>query len=193
MKFYEGLDLAHAYVATGDGDYLTAWEDLVESFCYQVPVGHDTSDVSARRLQNWLYAWQRFAADPDFAGLRPGLEDLLVSRITADAAHLRDHLTAERNHRTLELYALLLVALAFDDSRRRPVGARPARTPTRPPTSGPTASSASAAPTTTSSCCARSSARSPTPAASAWTCRRRCCTPPSGPASSRCTCSAPTG
>ena len=102
--------------STGDGDYLTAWEDLVESFCYQVPVGHDTSDVSARRLQNWLYAWQRFAADPDFAGLRPGLEDLLVSRITADAAYLAEHLTAERNHRTLEIYALLLVALAFDDS-----------------------------------------------------------------------------
>ena len=116
VKLYEGLDLAHACVATGDGDYLTAWEDLVESFCYQVPVGHDTSDVSARRLQNWLYAWQRFAADPDFAGLRPGLEDLLVSRITADAAYLAEHLTAERNHRTLEIYALLLVALAFDDS-----------------------------------------------------------------------------
>ena len=116
VKLYEGLDLAHACVATGDGDYLTAWEDLVESFCYQVPVGHDSSDVSARRLQNWLYAWQRFAADPDFAGLRPGLEDLLVSRITADAAHLAEHLTAERNHRTLEIYALLLVALAFDDS-----------------------------------------------------------------------------
>jgi hypothetical protein len=72
VKLYEGLDLAHACVVTGNGDYLTAWEDLVESFCYQVPVGHDTSDVSARRLQNWLYAWQRFAADPDFAGLRPG-------------------------------------------------------------------------------------------------------------------------
>ena len=116
VKLYEGLDLAHACVVTGNGDYLTAWEDLVESFCYQVPVGHDTSDVSARRLQNWLYAWQRFAADPDFAGLRPGLEDLLVSRITTDAAYLAEHLTAERNHRTLEIYALLLVALAFDDS-----------------------------------------------------------------------------
>ncbi len=114
-----------------------------------MPVGHDTSDVSARRLQNWLYAWQRFAADPDFAGLRPGLADLLVSRITADAAYLAEHLTAERNHRTLELYALLLVALAFDDSDRRPARRSTCSPPTRPPTSGPTASSASAAPTTT--------------------------------------------
>ena len=172
VKLYEGLDLAHACVATGDGDYLTAWEDLVESFCYQVPVGHDTSDVSARRLQNWLYAWQRFAADPDFAGLRPGLEDLLVSRITADAAHLAEHLTAERNHRTLEIYALLLVALAFDDSDGARVGARPARgqrghrhlgrrRPARVQHRLPPHRAALAA-----------RRRSPTPAGSAWTCRR---------------------
>jgi hypothetical protein len=115
VKLYEGMDLAYACAATGDGDFLTAWEDLVESFCYQVPVGHDSSDVSARRIQNWLYAWQRFAADPGFSGLRPGLAELLVSRIQADAAHLRANLTAERNHRTLELYALLLVGLALED------------------------------------------------------------------------------
>ncbi|HEV7656463.1 MAG TPA: alginate lyase family protein [Mycobacteriales bacterium] len=115
VKLYEGLDLAYACVATGDGGFLTAWEDLVESFCYQVPVGHDTSDVSARRIQNWLYAWQRFAADPDFAGLRPGLAELLVSRLRADVAHLEAHLTPERNHRTLELYALLLAGLALDE------------------------------------------------------------------------------
>ncbi|HST65459.1 MAG TPA: hypothetical protein VLM05_09755, partial [Mycobacteriales bacterium] len=115
VKLYEGLDLAYACAVTGDGEFLTTWEDLVESFCRQVPVGHDSSDVSARRIQNWLYAWQRFAADPDFAGLRPGLAELLTARIRADAEHLAAHLTAERNHRTLELYALLLVALAFDD------------------------------------------------------------------------------
>ncbi|HEY6748599.1 MAG TPA: alginate lyase family protein [Mycobacteriales bacterium] len=115
VKLYEGLDLAYACVTTGDGEFLTAWEDLVESFCQQVPVGFDSSDVSARRVQNWLYAWQRFAADPDFAGLRPGLAELLTDRIKADAAHLAAHLTRERNHRTLELYALLLVGLALSD------------------------------------------------------------------------------
>jgi Heparinase II/III-like protein/Heparinase II/III N-terminus len=115
VKLYQGLDLAYACLSTGDGEFLTAWEDLVESFCQQVPVGHDSSDVSARRIQNWLYAWQRFAADPDFAGLRPGLAELLTARIKADAAHLAAHLTAERNHRTLELYALLLVGLALSD------------------------------------------------------------------------------
>ncbi len=115
VKMYEGLDLAHAFTLTADGDYLAAWEDLVESFCDQVGVGVDTSDVSARRLQNWLYAWRRFADAPHFAGLRPGLAQRLAERIALDAQHLRLNLTAERNHRTLELYALLVVGLSLPD------------------------------------------------------------------------------
>lgn len=115
VKLYEGLDLAHAFALTGDRDHLAAWEDLVEAFVEQVPVGHDTSDVNARRMQNWIYAWQRFAAADHFDGLRPGLAERVTDRLAADAAHLRDHLTAERNHRTLELYALLVVGIALGD------------------------------------------------------------------------------
>ncbi len=115
VKSFEGLHLAHAYAATGEHDFLATWEDLVESFCAQVPVGYDTSDVSARRMQNWLYAWQAFADVPGFPGLRPGLAERLRSRLAADTERLAGHLTPERNHRTLELYTLLLVALAFSD------------------------------------------------------------------------------
>lgn len=115
VKLYEGLDLAHAYIVTGQVDYLTAWEDLVEAFCDQVGVGTDVADVSARRMQNWLYAWRRFADAPHFTGLRPGLADRLTQRILEDADHLRAHLTSQRNHRTLELYALLIVGLALPD------------------------------------------------------------------------------
>ena len=115
VKLYEGLDLAHAYAVTDEVDYLHAWQDLVRSFCDQVAVGHDKSDVSARRLQNWVYAWRRFADAPHFAGLRPGLADVLAQRISDDARHLREHLTAERNHRTMELYALLIVGLSFPE------------------------------------------------------------------------------
>jgi Heparinase II/III-like protein/Heparinase II/III N-terminus len=120
VKLYEGLDLAHAHAATGDPAFLAAWEDLVESFCDQVPVGHDSSDVSARRVQNWLYAWQRFGPA---TVLRPGLAERLAGRITADADHLAAHLTAERNHRTLELYTLLLVGIAVDAGPERALAA----------------------------------------------------------------------
>ena len=117
VKLYQGLDLAHAYRETGEADYLSTWEDLVDSFCHQVPIGMDPSEVSARRVQNWLYAWQRFSAAPHYRGLRPGLGSRLIQRIDAEAQHLADHLSAERNHRTLELYTLLLVGLARLDHR----------------------------------------------------------------------------
>ncbi len=107
VKFYYGLDLADAFRATGDRRYLEAWERLVESFLAQVPPGRDPSDVTARRVLNWLYAWQRLpeVSDPLAAALGEG--------IVAQVAHVRATLTPERNHRTLELYALLLAALAL--------------------------------------------------------------------------------
>ena len=119
VKLYEGMDLAHAYAADGDDAALETWQDLVESFCVQVPIEHDTTDVTARRVQNWLYAWQAFAVTPGYPGLRPGLAARLVRRIRADADHVAGNLTAERNHRTLELYTLLLVTLALDGPTAR--------------------------------------------------------------------------
>ncbi len=107
VKFYYGLDLADAFRATGERRFLTAWEQLVRSFVEQVPPDHDSSDVTARRVLNWIYAWQRLpeVADP--------LAAALLDSIAAQVAHVRATLTPERNHRTLELYALLIGALAL--------------------------------------------------------------------------------
>ena len=106
VKFYYGLDLADAFRATGDRRFLDAWEKLVASFVLQVPPDHDSSDVTARRILNWIYAWQRLP-EADVAGL--------AESIGEQARHVRANLTAERNHRTLELYALLIVALALPE------------------------------------------------------------------------------
>lgn len=116
-KFYYGLDLAGAFVATGDVGYQQAWEDLVASWIRQVQVGFDESDVAARRMLNWTYAWTVFASSPAFAGLRPGLAEALTASIGEHAAYVRAELTPEvfRNHRTLQLYALFVVALAFPE------------------------------------------------------------------------------
>jgi hypothetical protein len=111
-KFYFGLDLAAAYAGTGDGAYLRTWERLVTTWIAQVPTDHDPSDVVGRRLQNWVYAWQTFEA----SGRRgPGADTVepLLASIAAHVAQLRMHLTPERNHRTLELYALLVATLAL--------------------------------------------------------------------------------
>jgi hypothetical protein len=113
-KFYFGLDLAWAHRATGEHAYLEAWESLVASWIEQVPVDHDPPDVIGRRLQNWVYAWQGFTA-----GGGPGPSqhtvDLLSTSIPAQTAYLRNNLTPERNHRTLELYALMITAIALPD------------------------------------------------------------------------------
>jgi hypothetical protein len=115
-KFYYGLSLAHAYRETGDGRYPRAWERLVRSWIEQVTVGFDSSDVTARRVQNWIYAWDLFASAPRAARFNAGFEDKLLASLAEQVAHLRAHLTPERNHRTLELYALFVAALALPQS-----------------------------------------------------------------------------
>ena len=61
VKPNEGLDLAHAYAVTGDehlpDDVGAARARRTRSRCRS---GYERSEVSARRMQNWLYAWQRF-------------------------------------------------------------------------------------------------------------------------------------
>jgi hypothetical protein len=114
-KFYYGLDLASAFAADGDVRFLHAWEQLVHSWIRKVGVGSDPSDVAARRMQNWTYAWSIFASAPNFPGLSDDLDDEILGCLTEHAHYVRSRLTEEvfRNHRTLELYALFIVALAF--------------------------------------------------------------------------------
>ena len=124
-KFYFGLDLAHAFSVTGDRAYLDAWQGLVASWMDQREPRSDPTDVTARRLQNWLYAWQGFDRVPGFTGLDQGLQDRLLASMRAQLDYVEAELTPERNHRTLELYALLVVHLALPVLD--PDGARAAR------------------------------------------------------------------
>ena len=114
-KFYYGLDLAAAFNETRDPKFLYTWEDLVWSWIEQVPVDVDPTDVTGRRVQNWIYAWNRFAAAPAFSGFTEGFADELLGSIARQIQHLRLNLAAERNHRTLELYALFIAALALPE------------------------------------------------------------------------------
>lgn len=116
IKFYFGLDLAAAYAQTGEARFQHAWESLVASWIRQVPVDFGPTDAIARRIQNWIYAWNIFADAPHFTGLSEGLDEKIIASLAQQTGYLRNHLTAERNHRTLELYALLIVALALPEA-----------------------------------------------------------------------------
>ena len=111
-KFYYGLDLAYAFAVTGDDKYRYAWKRLVQSWIAQMPVGCDSSDVAARRITNWIYAWNAFSVVREF---ETDFENEIVSHLAAEVFHLRRNLTVERNHRTLELYALFIAALALPE------------------------------------------------------------------------------
>ncbi len=112
-KFYFGLDLAHAYCVTSDPAYLNAWKLLVDTWIDQCEPDADPSEVTARRLQNWLYAWQEFERVPTFAGLGPAFEQRLLRSMSGQLRHVAAQLTSERNHRTLELFCLLVVSLGL--------------------------------------------------------------------------------
>ena len=112
-KFYYGLDLAWAHRRTGEPRYLETWERLVQSWIACVPACFDTSDVIGRRVQNWIYAWMRFNARG--SGVSAATGTRILESLEAQVSHLRAHLTPERNHRTLELYALFIAALALPE------------------------------------------------------------------------------
>lgn len=114
-KFYYGLDLAYAFSKTGEERFVLAWERLVSSFIRQVPLDLLSSDVLARRTQNWIYAKQIFTNSEGFTGFSSGFEKELRSSIGKQVEYLFNNLTPERNHRTLELYALFIIALAMPD------------------------------------------------------------------------------
>jgi hypothetical protein len=114
-KFYYGLNLAAAFAEVRDQKYRLTWERLVRSWIRQVPLAHDPSDVIGRRIQNWIYAWNIFASAPHFSGFSDGFEDELLTSLVLQVEYLRQHLTPARNHRTLELYALLVAALALPE------------------------------------------------------------------------------
>src|SRR5262249_15506459 len=68
----------------------------------------DAPEVAARRLQNWVYAREAFG--PSFP-----LDAVLVGRIADEAAYVWANLAPARNHRTLELYGLLVTALGVPE------------------------------------------------------------------------------
>ena len=116
-KFYYAKDLAGAYDYTGDDTYTRKWMELVSSWIRNVPDGFINSQVTGRRLQQWLSAYHYFVPGKRSAAITPSFLVELFRSVHSQTLYLCEHLTPEGNHRTIELYSIFLVAVVFHELR----------------------------------------------------------------------------
>jgi len=114
-KFYYAVGLGMAFHETKDENYLQKWIDLTSSWINTVPLGFLPSDVAGRRIQNWIYAHYYFVTLNPSLQLPPIFYMQFLKSLNDQVVHLIDHLTPARNHRTLELYSIFLVAVVFPE------------------------------------------------------------------------------
>ncbi len=116
-KFYYLKDLAGAYDYTQDERYAEKWVSLISSWIKQVPDGFIDSQVTGRRLQQWLTAYPIFVCKWQPSKVTSEFFEIFLRSVNSQTHYLCAHLTPEGNHRTLELYAIFLVATTFPELR----------------------------------------------------------------------------
>jgi hypothetical protein len=114
-KFYYAVGLGRRFQQTGNLRYRDKWQALISSWIDSVPVDFLSSDVTGRRVQNWIFAYRYFVS----AAAEPLIDadfhlDFLAS-LQQQVTYLCENLTEARNHRTLELYAIFLAAVVFPE------------------------------------------------------------------------------
>ncbi len=116
-KFYYLKDLAGAYDYSHDERYAEKWVSLVSSWIRQVPDGFIDSQVTGRRLQQWLTSYPIFVCKWQPSSVMTEFFENFLRSVNSQTHYLCKHLTPEGNHRTLELYAIFLVAVTFPELR----------------------------------------------------------------------------
>ncbi len=114
-KFYYAVGLGMAYAESGEQCYLDKWMALTSAWIEQTPPGFIAADVTGRRVQNWIYAYYYFINQTGQASICPSFHLKLIHSLAEQVNFLRTNLTAARNHRTLELYAIFLAGVVFPE------------------------------------------------------------------------------
>lgn len=117
-KFYYATGLGMAWADTGEARYATRWVELTSSWIDAVPPDFIAADVTGRRVQNWIYAYLFFVLRGRKAPLSAAFHERLLAALDQQVEYLCANLTPKRNHRTLELYAIFLAAVAFPEFAR---------------------------------------------------------------------------
>ncbi len=114
-KFYYAVGLGRAYAETGETRFALKWVQLTQAWMDSVPVDFLSSDVTGRRVQNWIFAHYYMISSHTTFALTPGFYRAFLHSLHAQVTHLCGHLTPARNHRTLELYAIFLASVVFPE------------------------------------------------------------------------------
>jgi Heparinase II/III N-terminus/Heparinase II/III-like protein len=114
-KFYYAVGLGIAFKETGDCRYVDKWAQLTSSWITTVPMDFLPSDVAGRRIQNWIFAHYYFVTECPKVAVTADFYVQFLTSIHQQTSYLCQHLTAARNHRTLELYTIFLVAVVFPE------------------------------------------------------------------------------
>ena len=116
-KFYYASGLGEAYVETGDEHFLSKWAQLIDAWIDQTPPGFISSDVTGRRVQNWIFSHYFFVTRSPRPCLDASFYLKFLRSLHEQTAFLCKNLTPKRNHRTLELTAIFMAAVVFPEMR----------------------------------------------------------------------------
>lgn len=114
-KFYYAVGLGRHFQTTGDSRYRQQWLSLTRRWIDSVPVDFLSSDVTGRRVQNWIFAYRYFVSSSSQPGLDADFHLDFLASLQQQVEYLCENLTPARNHRTLELYAIFLAAVVFPE------------------------------------------------------------------------------
>ena len=114
-KFYYAVGMGMAFRETGDTRYVDKWIALTRSWIEQTDPGFIASDVTGRRIQNWIYAYHYFVDQQTQAEICPEFHRRFLASLHQQVDYLTANLHEARNHRTLELSAIFLAAVVFPE------------------------------------------------------------------------------
>lgn len=114
-KFYYAVGLGIAFDETKDPRFTQTWQDLTLSWIETVPLDFLPSDVTGRRIQNWIFAHYYFVTLNPTTEVSPEFYRKFLRSLHQQVSYLCQHLTPARNHRTLELCAIFLAAIVFPE------------------------------------------------------------------------------
>ncbi len=117
-KFYYAPGLGQAWRRSGDVRYVQRWQQLLAGWMSRTPVGFIAADVTGRRVQNWIYSLQSLVFDGGTAPVDGGFLRQVLTSLHAQVEFLCANLTPKRNHRTLELMAIMLAGVALPELAR---------------------------------------------------------------------------